>query len=152
QALLTKPDELESLEKLLYEKVQQSPDVEVYSDLLIWVTLQQKNFYASFIQARAYDKRYNQEGVKCMEVARVALDNEDYTNAAKIYRYVIRTFPDSQNRFMAGLGLLRTREAQIKSTYPVNRDTVRSLIEEYARFIQQFPNNINALEASRSQA
>ncbi len=37
QALLTKPEELESLEKLLYAKVQQEPDVEVYSDLLIWV-------------------------------------------------------------------------------------------------------------------
>jgi tetratricopeptide (TPR) repeat protein len=75
QALLTKPDELESLEKLLYQKIQAHPDVEVYSDLLIWVTMQQKNFYASFIQARAYDKRYKREGEKSMEVARVALDN-----------------------------------------------------------------------------
>ena len=49
QALLTKPEELESLEKLLYDKVQQYPDVEVYADLLIWVTMQQKNFYASFV-------------------------------------------------------------------------------------------------------
>ncbi|HEY6438315.1 MAG TPA: hypothetical protein VIY47_17135, partial [Ignavibacteriaceae bacterium] len=40
QALLTKPDELESLEKLLYERVQKFPEVEVYSDLLIWVTMQ----------------------------------------------------------------------------------------------------------------
>src|SRR5690606_29701340 len=31
QALLSKPDELESLEKILYEKVQKDPDVEVYS-------------------------------------------------------------------------------------------------------------------------
>ncbi len=113
QALLTKPEELESLEKLLYEKVQQHPDVEVYSDLLIWVTVQQKNFYAAFIQARAYDKRYKRDGEKCMEVARIALDNDDYSNASKIYRYVIKEFPNSQNRFMAGLGLLRTREAQV---------------------------------------
>src|SRR5438132_8129479 len=77
QALLTKPEELESLENLLYEKVQENPDVEVYSDLLIWVTMQQKNFYASFVQARAYDKRYKKEGEKSMEVAKVALDNED---------------------------------------------------------------------------
>ncbi|MCI0750386.1 MAG: tetratricopeptide repeat protein, partial [Flammeovirgaceae bacterium] len=44
QAFLTRPDELESLEKNLYEKVQRNPDMEVYTDLLIWVTLQQKNF------------------------------------------------------------------------------------------------------------
>lgn len=152
QALLTKPDELESLEKLLYEKVQQFPDVEVYSDLLIWVTLQQKNFYSAFIQARAYDKRYKRDGEKSMEVARIALDNEDYSSAAKIYRYIIREFPNSQNRFMAGLGLLRTREAQVKKTFPVSKDSVQSLLKDYAIFIRQFPDNINSLEASRSQA
>lgn len=53
QLFLNKPDELESLERMLYEKVQQHPDSEVFSDLLIWVNLQQKNFYGAFIQARA---------------------------------------------------------------------------------------------------
>jgi hypothetical protein len=152
QALLTKPEELESLEKLLYERVQQFPDVEVYSDLLIWVTLQQKNFYSAFIQARAYDKRYKRDGEKSMEVARIALDNEDYSSAARIYRYIVREFPNSQNRFMAGLGLLRTREAQVKKTFPVSKDSVQSLLKDYAIFIRQFPDNINSLEASRSQA
>lgn len=152
QAMLTKPEELESLERLLYDKVQQFPDVEVYSDLLIWVTLQQKNFYGSFVQARAYDKRYRRDGEKSMEVAKVALDNDDYENAAKIFRYVIREFPNSTNRFLAGLGLLRTREAQIKNSYPVHKDSVRSLLADYGNFIRRFPDNLNALEASRNQA
>jgi tetratricopeptide (TPR) repeat protein len=152
QTMLTKPAELESLEKLLYDKNQQFPDVEVYSDLLIWVTIQQKNFYAAFIQARAYDKRYRKEGEKCMEVARVALDNDDYENAARIYRYVIREFSSSQNRFLAGLGLLKTREAQIKTTYPVRPDSIRSLLVDYETFINQFPDNPNAWEATRNEA
>lgn len=152
QTMLTKPAELESLEKLLYEKIQQFPDVEVYSDLLIWVTLQQKNFYAAFIQARAYDKRYRTEGDKSMEVARVALDNEDFENAAKIYRYVIREFSSSQNKFLAGLGLLKTREAQIRNTYPIKPDSIRSLLQDYDNFIKQFPDNPNAWEASRNEA
>lgn len=152
QALLTKPEELESLEKLLYDKVQQNPDVEVYSDLLIWVTMQQKNFYASFIQARAYDKRYKKEGEKSMEVAKVALDNADYDNASKIYRYVIREFPASTNQLLARLGLIRTREARIRNTFPVSKDSVSALITEYNLFIEKYPDNGNALEATRSQA
>ncbi|MEQ8423236.1 MAG: hypothetical protein RIA63_00905, partial [Cyclobacteriaceae bacterium] len=43
QILLTKPEEMETLEQLLYSKVQRYPDSEVFSDLLIWVNLQQKN-------------------------------------------------------------------------------------------------------------
>jgi len=122
QALLTEPDELLSLEKILYQKVQEFPDVEVYSDLLIWVTLQQKNFYASFIQARAYDKRYKHDGEKCMEVAQVALDNEDFENASRAYRHVIREYPASQNYLTARLGLIRAREARVRKSYPVNTD------------------------------
>jgi tetratricopeptide (TPR) repeat protein len=152
QALLTKPEELESLEKLLYEKVQQFPDVEVYADLLIWVTMQQKNFYASFIQARAYDKRYKREGEKSMEVAKVALDNEDYDNALKIYRYLIREYPNSQNYLLARLGLIKTREERVKKSFPVKKDSVAILIADYKNFIKQYPDNANALEASKNQA
>lgn len=152
QALLTKPEELESLERLLYDKVQRNPDVEVYSDLLIWVTMQQKNFYASFIQARAYDKRYKREGEKSLEVARVALDNDDYDNASKIYRYIIREYPGTSNHLLARLGLIRTREARIKKTFPVNPDSVTVLIRDYQNFITEYPTNPNSLEASRNQA
>ncbi len=152
QALLTKPDELETLERLLYDKVQENPDVEVYSDLLIWVTMQQKNFYASFIQARAYDKRYKKEGEKSMEVARVALDNEDYETAFRIYQYVAKEYPGSSNDLLARLGMIRTREARIRGSFPVNTDSVRTLIADYKRFISNYPNNPNALEATRNQA
>ena len=152
QALLSKPEELESLERLLYDKVQQNPDVEVYSDLLIWVTMQQKNFYASFIQARAYDKRYKKEGEKSLEVARVALDNDDFDNASKIYRYVIKEFPNSPNQMMARLGLIRTREARVKKTFPVSADSVRVLIADYQKFIEKYPDNVNSLEATRNEA
>lgn len=152
QALLTKPEELESLERLLYDKVQQNPDVEVYSDLLIWVTMQQKNFYASFIQARAYDKRYKREGEKSLEVARVALDNDDFDNASRIYRYVIREYGGTPNHLLARLGLIRTREARVKQTFPVNADSVKALIEDYQKFVAEYPANANSLEASRNQA
>jgi tetratricopeptide (TPR) repeat protein len=152
QALLTKPEELESLEKLLYEKVQQNPDSEVYSDLLIWVTMQQKNFYGSFVQARAYDKRYKKDGEKSMEVAKVALDNDDYENASKIYRYVIKEFTNSPNNLLARLGLIRAREARIKKSFPVSADSVKVLVKDYQRFIHQYPDNNNALEALRSEA
>ncbi len=40
-----------------------------------------------------------------MEVAKVALDNEDFANAAKVYTYVIREYQNSENYLMARLGL-----------------------------------------------
>lgn len=152
QALLTKPDELETLEKILYERVQKYPDVEVYSDLLIWVTMQQKNFHASFIQARAYDRRYKKFGEKCMEVAKIALDNDDFDSAIKSYSYVTKEYPGGPFFLQAQLGLMRTREARIRNVFPVNTDSVQHLIRDYKEFIAQYRDNTNALEAQRSEA
>lgn len=152
QALLTDAGDLQSLEKILYERVQQHPEVEVYADLLIWVTMQQKNFHAAFIQARAYDKRYKHDGEKSMDVARVALDNEDYNNALKIYNYVVREYPNTPSYLNARLGIIRAHELQIKRSYPVNIDSVKFLTANYQDFIKQYPDNANALEATRSRA
>jgi outer membrane protein assembly factor BamD (BamD/ComL family) len=152
QALLTKQEELETLETILYDRVQKFPEVDVYSDLLIWVTMQQKNFNASFIQARAYDRRYKKFGEKCMEVARVALDNEDFETATKSYAYVVREYPTGPFFQQAELGLMKTKESKVKSSFPVNVDSVKSLIVSYEKFIAKSADNLNTHEAIRNEA
>lgn len=152
QVLLTKQEELEILERLLYEKVQQAPEEEVYSDLLIWVTLQQRNFRGAFIQARAFDRRYKTDGDRSMEVAQVALDNKDFENAATIFRYVTTTFPTGVNFQTAQLGNIRAREARVRETFPINRDSVVNLVAAYKAFIKKNPQQPVALEATRNTA
>ena len=152
QAMLTTPEELENLEKLLYESIQKEPEVEVYSDLLIWVTMQQKNFSASFVQARAYDRRYKKLGEKCIEIAKVALDNDDFETATRSYNYVIKEYPTGPYFLQAQLGLMRAHEARVQKTFPVVIDSVRKLVNDYTKFIEQYPNNGNSLEAQRSKA
>lgn len=152
QILLTKPEELESLEKLLYDRVQKNQNSEVYIDLLIWVNLQQKNFYGAFVQARAYDKRFKREQSKTMEIAQIALNNQDYVNADKAFSYVIKEFANTENELPARLGLIRTREAKVKQSFPVNRDSVRYLIAEYKKFIDANPGQPNSLEATVNEA
>lgn len=152
QLFLNKPDELESLEKMLYDRVQQYPDSEVYADLLIWVNLQQKNFYGAFIQARAFDKRFRKENSKTLEIAQIALNNKDYENADKSFSYVIKEFANTENYLPARLGLIRAREAKVKRSFPVNRDSVRYLTREYQSFISRYPENANSYEAALNEA
>lgn len=152
QLFLNKPDELESLERMLYDKVQQYPDSEVFADLLIWVNLQQKNFYGAFIQARAYDKRFKKESSKTLEIAQIALNNKDYDNADRSFAYVIKEFPNTDNYLPARLGLIRAREAKVKRSFPVNRDSVRYLTREYQNFIMRYPENANSFEAILNEA
>lgn len=152
QILLSKPEELESLEKLLYDRVQQNPQSEVFSDLLIWVNLQQKNFYGAFIQARAYDKRFKKESPKTLEIAQIALNNQDYDNADKSFTYVMKEYAGTENYLPARLGQIRAREAKVKRKYPVNKDSIRYLLTEYESFISKYPENTNAHEAQLNEA
>lgn len=152
QLFLNKPDELESLERMLTDKVQQVPESEVYADLLIWVNLQQKNFYGAYIQARAYDKRFRKETSKTLEIAQIALNNKDYENADRSFSYVIKEFPNTDNYLPARLGLIRAREAKVKRKFPVNADSVRYLTREYQSFIARYPENANSYEAILNEA
>ncbi len=152
QVLLSKPNELESLEKHLYAKVQENPNSEVFADLLIWVNLQQKNFYGAYIQARAYDKRFRKENSKTLEIAQIALSNQDYENADRCFSYVIKEFVNTDNYLPARLGLIKAREAKVKKSFPVNRDSVYYLIREYQNFVKTYPDNANAHDALLNEA
>jgi len=152
QLLLTKPEELESLERLLTSRIQKSRESEIYSDLLIWVNLQQKNFYGAFVQARAYDKRFHKEQSKTLEIAQIALNNKDYTNADRSFTFVTKEFANTPNYLPAQLGLIKTHEAKVKRSFPVNRDSVRYLIGQFDQFRKRYPDHPTSYEAKLSEA
>jgi tetratricopeptide (TPR) repeat protein len=137
---------------MMYDKVQRSPNNPLYVDLLIWVNLQRKDFYAAFIQARAIDKRQKLNGMNVMEIGRIAQKNHDYRNAIRIYEYVIQEYPGAPNYQIARRLIIQSREELVKTTYPVDLDQIRKLIEEYDQLLAEVGLNNNTVEALRSKA
>jgi TolA-binding protein len=150
--LLVKPEELKALEEVLFDRVQQNPQSEVYADLLIWISLQEKNFYGAFIQARAYDKRFKKEQSKTLEIGEIALNNQDYDNAIRCFLFVSKEFANTDNFLPAQLGTIKAREAKVKRSFPVNNDSIRYLIVEYEQFQSSYPNQTSSNEAELSEA
>ncbi|MEM7110140.1 MAG: tetratricopeptide repeat protein, partial [Bacteroidota bacterium] len=152
QNLLAKPEELESLENLLYSKIQDKPNTEIYGELLIWVNLQQKNFYGAFMQARAIDRRLGSEGTRSINIGLIALDNNDYNTSIKIFTYVIKQYPNSYNYLLAKMYLIRSYEKRVRNTYPIDDREIRNLINDYNIFIAELGITRNTLEALRNKA
>jgi tetratricopeptide (TPR) repeat protein len=157
QNILTEEEDLNSLSELLLDKVQESPDNQLYNELLIWLNLQQKNFYGAFMQARAIDRRTSKNGNKVMEVAAIALENNDYDNALRMYDYVIERYPRSSNYVSARRYKIKAREEKVKNQFPVEQEAIIKLIEDYQNFIDESskaPMGVGhaTLEAMRSQA
>ena len=157
QNILTEEEDLQSLSDLLLDKIQENPDKQLYNELLIWINLQQKNFYGAFMQARAIDRRNRSDGERVIEVAGIALDNQDYENALKMYDYVIEKYPRTANYVSARRYKIKAREEMVKNQYPVEQDDIIKLIEAYQNFIDESTNSTigpshATLEAKRSQA
>jgi tetratricopeptide (TPR) repeat protein len=153
QNLLTEQEDMLAFENLMYDKVQQSPNNRNYVELLIWLHLQQKNFYQAFIQARAVDKRWNLGGRRSMEIGQIALENKDYDMAVRIFEYVVENYREHPNYFFAKKLLVNAREEKIKHTYPVDKSAIKALITEYQQLIDESTQNSPAaMEARRNKA
>lgn len=152
QVLLTEPEDLASLERMLFEMVQTNPNNDVYTEMLIWVSLQQKNFYGAFIQARAVDKRLQMGGAKILNVGVIALSNKDFANAIKIFDYLASNYPESNIAIQAQLYRIKARENLVKTSYPVDLHEVGKLVIEYNDFINSFANNYSTSQAKLNKA
>ena len=77
------------LKQELQKRIQQHPDKIVYSDFLIYILVQQKDFESAFIQSKALDKRLKEEGFRIMDLGKLCVLNEDFETAQQCYDYVI---------------------------------------------------------------
>ncbi len=79
----------EILKTQLLKRVQSNSDRTVYSDMLIWLFTQQKDFESAFVQTKALDKRQKLDGAKLMALAKICIANQQYDVAIKCYEYVV---------------------------------------------------------------
>ena len=140
------------LEKVLYEKIQKNPNEAFYNELLVWYQVQRKDFYKAFIQERALDKRFKYSGTRIFDLANLALQNKDYENAAAMFEYIVKEYPQGQLYPFARRMAISSREEQVKNTYPVNKAEVQKLIGEYQKLLTELGTNARTLEALRNMA
>ena len=84
----------ELLKTELLKRISKNPDKTIFSELLIWMELQLKDWEGAFVQAKALDKRKKEEGNRMMGLAQLCAQNEAYDVAIKAYQYVIAKGPD----------------------------------------------------------
>lgn len=152
QDFLKSDKDRELLEKVLYENIQKRPNEVFYNELLIWHQVQKKDFYKAFLQERSLDKRLRKNGSRIVELSKIALQNEDYTNALRMFDYLLKEYPRSELYPYVKRMAIYVREEQTKKNYPVNLEEVKKLIRDYETLLVELGNDINAFEAMRNMA
>lgn len=149
QRYLTEPEDMDTLEIVLYDFIQEEAGNPIFNELLVWTHLQQKNFSAALRQARALDRRMANNGQNILEVGMIAFENDDFKSASQAFGYIMSDFPDSPNQRLALRYSLLAEEEVIKTTYPVDKDAVRNLIVKYNQYKEESRDIFSAMEAQR---
>jgi tetratricopeptide (TPR) repeat protein len=77
------------LKQELQKRIQQHPDKIVFSEFLIFIQKQQKDFEGAYTQSKALDKRLKEDGKRLYDLAKICMSNERFDVASKCYQYVI---------------------------------------------------------------
>jgi tetratricopeptide (TPR) repeat protein len=100
----------------LLKRIAKSPDKTIFSELLIWIQLQQKDYEGAFIQAKALDKRKKEEGSRVMGLAQLFAQNQNYDLAERAYQYIIAKGKESDLYVTARMELLNVSYKRIVAT------------------------------------
>lgn len=101
------------LKQELQKRIQQKPDKTIFSEFLIFILNQQKDFEGSFVQSKALDKRQKLDGTRLMELAKLCVSNENYVVAEKCYQYIISKGKDNPYYDIAVVEKLNANYLQI---------------------------------------
>ena len=111
----------------LLKKIQSSPDKTVYTELLIWFFIQEKNFNGAFVQSKALDKRLREDGQRLMAIGQLCISNEDYETGVKCFQYVIEKGKENYNYINARMELLNAQYKKVTTKFSYTQNDLVEL-------------------------
>jgi tetratricopeptide (TPR) repeat protein len=120
-----------ALKELLIAKTQKANAPLIYSEMLIWLFIQNQNFNGAFIQAQALDKRVQGDGSRVMELGLVCVENKSYDIARKCFDYIIALGSSQPLYFEAQKSLLNTRFIEITTNRAYSSAEIQATIQDY---------------------
>lgn len=149
----TKSDErTEMLRTELLRRAQKDPDNTIFQEMLIWQYLQQKDLTGAFVQSKAMDKRFNEGGQRLMELADIAVTNQEWSTAAKCYQYVIDQGKQNPNFIKARLGLVRALDARVTEQAEPSKAELDELLAQYNTALTELGRSQHTTELLRGLA
>ena len=125
------------LKNELLQRVQKHPENQVYSELLIWLFIQSKNFNAALVQLQALDKRMDLNGRSIYELGNIAIQNNDYRTGRKAFQYVLAKGNQNPLFYSAQNALLNTRFLEITTLRNYSKEELDVTISEYKSTLER---------------
>jgi tetratricopeptide (TPR) repeat protein len=128
------------------KEIQKNPSDVTYSDLLIWIMLQQKNYEGAFIQTKAIDKRLKEDGLRVAQLSNTCLENRKYDIAIKCYEYIISLGPNGMFYYDAKINYLSTEYRMLTEDFSASQADLLNLEKEYLAAIDELRVQLNSIQ------
>ena len=125
--------EYDILRQKLLVRIQKKPNETVYSEMLIWLFIQKKNFSAALIQVQALDKREDAQGRRVFELGEICVENKEYETARKAFQYILQLGEDLQFYYQAEKALLNTRFLEVTTFRTYSKEELDATVVEYEK-------------------
>ncbi|OFX75933.1 MAG: hypothetical protein A2X12_08195 [Bacteroidetes bacterium GWE2_29_8] len=136
---------------LLIAKIQSNPNEYVFSEMLIWLSIQEREFEPAFNQSKTLDRRLKENGNRLFNLASVCVANKDYATAEKCYHYIIDKGSDNPYYFNAKYELVNIQYLQITTK---DKDITKAieLKKNYEDFFHEFGKNASTITLIKDYA
>lgn len=129
------------VKKLLLTKVRDVKESTDFTEMLIWLFMQNHQFDMALIQAKALDKRTDLEGVGVYDLAETFLDKEYFELAVEAYDYVIAKGRKNYLFIEANINRLYA----LTKIISIKNEDLQILDDAYARIITDLGKNSNTV-------
>ena len=126
------------LQELLFDRIQKGDNELKYTELLIWDYIQLKDFEGAFIQTKALDKRFKENGERVFELAETARVEGEYDAAIDGYNYIIAKGNNFPYYFSSKNGILNCRKDKIFKTNSYTTEDINILKSSYTEFLSEY--------------
>lgn len=136
----------DALKGVLIQGAQKNPQQTLYAELLLWLSVQQKDYEMALRQAKVLDRRLQQEGRLVLDVSMLGASAKAFEVAHEGFEYLIKQGDLSPFYLDATIGLLNTKYQQATSGFEIDYEMLAEVENAYERNINEL--GINALTVS----
>ena len=121
-------------------------DNSIYSELLIWLYIQEKDLSGALIQARALDKRANENGKRVFNLGELARANGEFEIAEEAYLYTKNLGESSPYYLSAKINLLEVKRQRTLSNSIIDKGELIALKKDYLATLKELGKNAYTLK------
>ena len=131
----------------LLARTQKHPNITLYSEMMLWYSVQVKDFELAFRQVKALDKLEKGGGEDVLEFANTCFLNDNFKIAEQAYNYVIDPYKNDNPAIVreAKIGLSDMAFEQLKTNENITQEQLNRLDKEFSDILAETSMSVEML-------